>query len=138
VLNTLRLLHEQGVWLEITTLVVPTYVEDPEMIRRMCEWILRELGPDCPLHLLRFFPQYRLTRLPATPVATLEKLRDAALSEGIQFVYLGNVPGHQGCNTYCPKCRSVLVERNGYLLKQVNLDGGRCKFCRHVIPGRWA
>jgi pyruvate formate lyase activating enzyme len=137
VLNALQILHEQGVWLEITTLVVPTYVEDPEMIKRMCGWILKELGPDYPLHLLRFFPQYRLTRLPPTPVATLEKLRDVALSEGIHFVYLGNVPGHQGCNTYCPNCRRILVERNGYSLKQVNLNKGHCKYCNHVIPGRW-
>jgi pyruvate formate lyase activating enzyme len=134
----LKTLHEQGVWLEITTLVVPTYAEDPEMIKRMCAWILKELGPDYPLHLLRFYPQYRLTRLPPTPVATLEKLRDLALSEGIHYVYLGNVPGHAGCNTYCPKCRRLLVERNGYFLKQVHLNKGRCKFCNHMIPGRWA
>ena len=138
VLNTLKVLHEQGVWFEITTLVVPTYVEDPEMIKRMCGWILKELGPDYPLHLLRFFPQYRLTRLPPTPVATLEKLREVALGEGLRYVYLGNVPGHQGCNTYCPNCRRILVERNGYLLKQVQLNKGHCKFCNHVIPGRWS
>jgi pyruvate formate lyase activating enzyme len=138
VLNTLQILHEQGVWLEITTLVVPTYVENPEMIKRMCGWILKQLGPDYPLHLLRFFPQYRLTRLPPTPVATLEKLRDTAMKEGIHYVYLGNVPGHQGCNSYCPKCGRILVERNGYVLKQVNLNNGHCKFCNHVIPGRWA
>jgi pyruvate formate lyase activating enzyme len=138
VLNTLRILHEQGVWLEITTLVVPTYVDDPEMIKRMCGWILKNLGPDNPLHLLRFYPQYRLTRLPPTPVATLQTLRDVAMREGVLYVYLGNVPGHQGCNTHCPNCKRLLVERNGYLLGQVNLDKGRCKFCNHVIPGRWS
>jgi len=138
VLNTLKILHEQGVWLEITTLVVPTYVEDPEMIKRMCGWILKELGPDYPLHLLRFSPQYRLTRLPPTPVATLEQLREVALGEGLRYVYLGNVPGHQGCHTTCPHCRRLLVERNGYLLKQVHLNKGHCKFCNHVIPGRWS
>jgi len=137
VLNTFKTLHEQGVWFEMTTLVVPTYVDDPEMIRRMCGWILKELGPDYPLHLLRFFPQYKLTRLPATPITTLEKLRDIALQEGIHYVYLGNVPGHEGTQTYCPQCRKVIVKRNGYLIDTVNLKEGRCTFCGTPIPGRW-
>lgn len=138
VLDTLKTLHEQGVWLEITTLVVPTYVEDPEMIKKMCAWILKELGPDYPLHLLRFFPHYRLTRLPPTPVATLEKLKEVAEGEGIRYVYLGNVPGHQSSHTVCPQCKRRIVERNGYSLGQVYVGQGRCKFCNHVIPGRWS
>jgi pyruvate formate lyase activating enzyme len=138
VLNTLKILREQGVWFEITTLVVPTYVDDPEMIKRMCEWILKELGPECPLHFTRFSPSYRLTRLPPTPVAALEQMRDIALAQGIRYVYLGNVPGHPGCNTYCPKCGRTLVERSGYVRLPVHLNKGHCKFCRHVIPGRWA
>ena len=87
-------------WFEMTTLVVPTYVDKPEMIKRMCGWILKELGPDYPLHFLRFFPRYKLTRLPATPIETIEKLRQIALKEGLHYVYLGNAPGHEGCNTY--------------------------------------
>ena len=138
VLDTLKTLHEQGVWLEITTLVVPTYVEDAEMIKKMCEWILKELGPDYPLHLLRFFPHYRLTRLPPTPIATLDKLRETAVREGMRYVYLGNVPGHQGSHTACPQCKRLLVERNGYFLGRIHVDQGRCKFCNHVIPGRWS
>jgi pyruvate formate lyase activating enzyme len=138
VLDTFKTLRRQDVWFEITTLVVPTYVDDPDMIKRMCAWILKELGPDYPLHLLRFFPQYRLNRLPATPVATLEKLRATALAEGIRFVYLGNVPGHEGTHTYCHNCRKLLIERKGYLIGQYNLEEGRCRFCRAVIPGRWA
>jgi len=138
VLDTLKTLHEQGVWLEITTLVVPTYVEDAEMIKKMCAWILRELGPDYPLHLLRFFPHYRLTRLPPTPIATLEKLREVAMREGMCYVYLGNVPGHQSSHTACPQCKRLLVKRNGYSLGQIHVDQGRCKFCNHVIPGRWS
>lgn len=138
VLNTFKTLHQQGVWFEMTTLVVPTYVDDPEMIKRMCGWILKELGPDYPLHLLRFFPQYKLKRLPPTPVVTLEHLRDVALEEGIRYVYVGNVPGHEGCHTYCHNCGKVLIERNGYLLAQNHIKGGRCEFCRTAIPGRWA
>jgi pyruvate formate lyase activating enzyme len=137
VLETFKTFHREGVWFEMTTLIVPTYVDDPEMIKRMCGWILKTLGPDYPLHLLRFFPQYKLTRLPATPVATLEALRRVALKEGIRYVYLGNVPGHPGTHTYCHHCGELLIERNGYLIGQMNIKEGRCKFCNTVIPGRW-
>jgi len=137
VLNTFKTLHSEGVWFEMTTLVVPTYVDDPEMIKRMCGWILDELGPNYPLHLLRFFPQYKLTRLPPTPIKTLEEFRDLALKEGIRYVYLGNVPGHEGCNTTCHNCGKVLIGRRGYLLREVNIVKGLCKFCRATIPGRW-
>ncbi|MCP4681360.1 MAG: AmmeMemoRadiSam system radical SAM enzyme [Desulfobacterales bacterium] len=137
VLNTFKNMHGQGVWFEMTTLMVPSYVDNEEMIKRMCGWILKELGPDYPLHLLRFFPRYKLTRLPATPLSTLEKMRKLALQEGIRYVYLGNVPGHEGCHTYCHKCKKILVERKGYLIAQFNLEHGHCKFCRTQIPGRW-
>ncbi len=137
ILNTFKTLHGEGVWFEMATLVVPTYVDDPEMIKRMCGWILKELGPDYPLHFLRFFPQYKMTRLPPTPIKTLEQLRDLAFKEGIRYVYLGNVPGHEGCHTYCHNCRKMLIERKGYVLNQVNIKEGRCKFCDTLIPGRW-
>jgi len=137
VLNTFKNMHKEGVWFEITTLVVPTHVDNPEMIKKMCGWILNELGPDYPLHLLRFFPRYKLTRLPATPVETLEKLRDLALQEGIRYVYLGNVPGHEGVHTYCHNCHKILIERKGYYIGEYNLEKGLCRFCGTKIPGRW-
>jgi pyruvate formate lyase activating enzyme len=138
VLDTFKNLHREGVWFEMTTLVVPTYVDKPEMIKRMCGWILKELGPGYPLHFLRFFPQYKLTRLPATPIETMERLRAVALKEGIHYVYLGNVPGHEACTTYCHNCHKILIERKGYLIGQFNLNEGRCKYCGTLIPGRWA
>ena len=138
VLNTFKSLHREGVWFEITTLVVPTYVDKPDMIKQMCGWILKELGPDYPLHLLRFFPQYKLTRLPATPISTLEQFRNIAIQEGVRYVYLGNVPGHKGTHTYCHNCNRILIERRGYHISQFNLRNGRCKFCDTRIPGRWA
>jgi len=137
VLNTFKTMHREGVWFEMTTLVVPTYVDRPEMIKRMCGWILQELGPDYPLHFLRFFPHYKLTRLPATPIETLEKLRDLALNEGIRYVYLGNAPGHEGTHTYCHNCKKILIERKGYYIKQYNIEKGHCRFCETLIPGRW-
>jgi pyruvate formate lyase activating enzyme len=138
VLDTFKNLHNEGVWFEMTTLVVPTYVDDPEMIKRMCGWILKELGPNYPLHFLRFHPDYKLTRLPATPIDTLEKLRKVAIGEGIRYVYLGNVPGHEGTHTYCHNCNRILIERKGYYIAQYNLERDRCKFCKTKIPGRWS
>ncbi len=137
VLDTLKTLHQEGVWFEITTLVVPTYVEDADMIRRMCGWILKELGPNYPLHLLRFYPQYKLTRLPPTPIGTLEHLRGEALKEGIRYVYLGNVAGNEGCHTRCHHCGKLLLERKGYTLGPMGIEQGKCKFCNTSIPGRW-
>jgi pyruvate formate lyase activating enzyme len=138
ILETFKTLHEEGIWFEMTTLVVPTYVDNSDMIKRMCGWILKELGPDHPLHFSRFFPQYKLTRLPPTPVEILDQFRKLALQEGIRYVYVGNVPGHEGCHTYCHNCKKLLVERNGYVLTQMNITGGKCKFCKTIIPGRWA
>jgi pyruvate formate lyase activating enzyme len=137
VLNTFKTLHEEGVWFEMTNLVVPTYVDNPDMVKRMCGWILKELGPDYPLHFLRFFPHYKLDRLPPTPISTLEQFRDIAMKEGIHYVYLGNVPGHDGCNTYCHNCKEILIEREGYILKQFNIKNGKCQNCKTPIPGRW-
>jgi len=138
VLDTFKTLHGEGVWFEMTTLVVPGYVDKPEMIKQMCGWILKELGPDYPLHLLRFFPQYKLTRLPATPISTLENLRTLALKEGIHYVYLGNVPGHEGTQTTCHNCRKVVIDRNGYTIGELHMKDGRCEFCGTPIPGRWS
>ena len=138
VLETFKTLHREGVWFEMTTLVVPTYVDKPDMIRKMCHWILEELGPDYPLHFLRFFPRYKLKRLPPTPIDTLERMRALSMAEGIRDVYLGNVPGHEGTHTYCPQCKKILIERRGYLIDAYHLDGkGRCQFCGTQIPGRW-
>jgi len=137
VLNTFKRLHKEGVWFEMTTLIVPTYIDNPEMIKRMCGWILNELGPDYPLHFSRFFPKYKLDRLPPTPVSTLENFRDIAMKEGIRYVYLGNVPGHEACNTYCHNCKKLLIERKGYYLNQINMESGKCNFCGTKIPGRW-
>ncbi|RPJ16262.1 MAG: AmmeMemoRadiSam system radical SAM enzyme [Desulfobacteraceae bacterium] len=137
VLNTFKTLNDRGIHFEMTNLVVPGYVDDPEMVKRMCGWILANLGPDHPLHFLRFFPQYKLDRLPPTPVSTLENFRSLAMKEGIRYAYVGNVPNHEGMNTYCHNCKKLLIERKGYLVPAYNLSGNRCKFCNTVIPGVW-
>jgi pyruvate formate lyase activating enzyme len=137
VLNTFKTMHEQGVHFEVTNLVVPGYVDDDDMVKEMCRWILTNLGPDYPLHFLRFFPRYKLNRIPPTPVSTLERLRNLAIQEGIRYVYLGNVPNHEGTHTYCHNCKKLLIKRQGYFIPRYNLVGNQCKYCNTVIPGVW-
>jgi pyruvate formate lyase activating enzyme len=137
VLNTFKTMHEQGVHFEMTNLVVPGYTDETEMIKQMCQWILTHLGPNYPLHFLRFFPKYKLDRLPPTPLSTLIRFRKLAMSEGVRYVYVGNVSFPEGNNTYCHNCKKLLVERIGYFIPSYHMDENRCKYCKTVIPGRW-
>jgi pyruvate formate lyase activating enzyme len=137
VLNTFKTLHARGVHFEMTNLVVPGYVDDPDMVKRMCGWILEHLGPDHPLHFSRFFPQYKLDRLAPTPIATLEEFRDVAQQAGIRYVYLGNVPGHTSNNTRCHQCGETIVRRRGYRIAALHMEKGACTFCQTAIPGVW-
>ena len=137
VLNALKTMHANDVHLEITNLLVPGYTDNEEMAKQMCGWILENLGPDYPLHFLRFFPRYKLDRLAPTPVSTLVRFRSLAIQEGMRYVYIGNVPGHEGAHTYCHHCRKLLVERQGFFIPLINLKGNKCKFCDTIIPGVW-
>ena len=109
VLDTLRTLKKSGVWVEITNLMIPGCNDDPKMIAAMADWIRKNLGPETPLHFSRFFPLYKLTNLPPTPVETLDRARETAVKAGLYYVYVGNVPGHQANNTYCQKCGKMIV-----------------------------
>ena len=138
ILNTLKIIKEEGVWLEISNLIVPGWTDDFGMIKEMCEWFRSNGLQDYPLHFLRFHPMYKLTQLPSTPVSTLEKAREIALAAGIKFVYVGNVPGKNYTNTYCPKCKKLLIERLGYQITQNHIKDGKCPYCGEPIPGVWS
>ncbi|MDZ7372801.1 MAG: AmmeMemoRadiSam system radical SAM enzyme [candidate division KSB1 bacterium] len=138
VLDTLKLLVSRRMWTEIVYLMIPTKNDAKQEIREMCRWIVSELGPDVPVHFTRFYPQYRLRNLPPTPLATLRMAREIALEEGIRFAYIGNVPGEEGENTYCPHCHVVLIRRAGYSILENNLRAGRCSKCGEKIPGVWS
>ncbi len=137
VLQTLKTIFDQGVHLEIVNLVVPTLNDDLEQLRSLTHWVTHELSPDVPLHFSRFQPQYKLMNLPPTPVETLEKAYDIALEEGVRFVYIGNVPGHRGNNTYCPNCGKPLITRTGFSVLEYHLNEGACEYCGENIPGIW-
>lgn len=138
VLDTLRIYKQSRVHLEITNLMIPTKNDDMAVLKEMCLWIQKELGPDTPLHFSRFYPLFKLKNLPPTPVSTLEKARSIAMSAGLEYVYIGNVPGHEGENTFCPRCKKRLIQRAGYVVGEMNVKGGKCKFCGKPIPGIWA
>jgi pyruvate formate lyase activating enzyme len=138
ILATLRTLKREGVWLEVTNLVVPTYTDGPEMVRRMCDWLVTNLGPDYPLHFSRFHPAHKLTHLPPTPVDTLLKARDIARSAGLNYVYVGNCPEVQDAETtFCPQCKKAIVERGIFSVQVVRVEGGKCGLCGAHIPGVW-
>lgn len=137
VLESLRLLRNEGVHLEITNIVIPTLNDDLATIGKMCHWIAAELGTDVPLHFARFYPLYRLSTLPQTPVATLEQARETALQAGLKFVYIAKVIGHEGENTFCPGCEHKVIKRMGFVITENNLQNGTCKFCGTALPGLW-
>jgi len=137
VLDALVTLRQQGTWTEIVYLVVPTLNDSEAEFKNLAQWIRSNLGLDVPIHFTRFHPEYLLKNLPPTPLETLERAKAIADSEGLHYVYVGNVPGHPGENTYCPKCHRVLVERLGYTIQEVNIRNGKCRFCGQSIPGVW-
>jgi len=137
VLANLKLLHDEGVHLEITNIVIPTLNDDLGLIREMCRWIADELGTDVPLHFARFYPLFRLSTLPQTPVSTLEQAREAGLQAGLKFVYIAKVVGHEGENTFCPGCGQKVIKRIGFVIAEVLLENGACKNCGTAIAGLW-
>jgi pyruvate formate lyase activating enzyme len=140
VLDTLRYLrHETSVWLELTTLLIPGHNDSPEEIRTMCEWVVKELGPDVPMHFTAFHPDYRMMDIPATPAHTLTQARQLARDAGVRYAYTGNVHDPAGGSTYCHRCGQKLIGRDWYVLSEWNLtDDGHCTQCGTACAGVFA
>ena len=139
ILRTLKIYHELGIWFEVINLIVPTYTDDLDGIKRMCGWLADNLGPDRPLHFSRFQPLYKLDHLSPTPVETLLKARDLARAAGLRYVYIGNVPGLPGAeNTQCPNCHRTIIERDIFSVTRLDLDSGKCRHCHTAIAGVWS
>lgn len=138
VLDACQIVKETKTHLEIVNLVVPTLNDDTAKIRQMCVWLKENLGDDVPLHFTRFSPAYKLTNLPPTPITSLENAIKIARRVGLKYVYIGNVPGHEANNTYCPNCKKLLIKRIGFTVIKNNIKNGQCPFCKTKIPGIWS
>ncbi len=137
VLDALVLTKTAGVHLEVINLVIPTLNDKPEQIRQLAQWIKANLGSDTPLHFSQFYPQYKMRHLPPTSAKTLDTARETAVSEGLNYVYIGNILSNEGQNTYCPACKQMLIERSGFTVLKNQLKDGRCPGCNKEIYGVW-
>jgi pyruvate formate lyase activating enzyme len=139
VLDTLVYLkHETDVWFEITTLLIPGKNDSDEELRAECRWIMKELGPDVPVHFTAFHPDHKMTDIPATPAATLTRARNIAIAEGLHYVYTGNVHDAAGGATVCTGCRTPLIVRDWHHIEDYRLTPtGACPDCGTAVPGRF-
>ncbi|MBF0544429.1 MAG: AmmeMemoRadiSam system radical SAM enzyme [Candidatus Riflebacteria bacterium] len=138
VLSTIETVAAAKNHFEIVTLLLPTLNDNFDDIKKGMKWFAKLFGRNIPYHFSRFSPQYKLKRLPPTPIQTLETARRIAQEEGLNYVYTGNVPGHEGNHTYCPKCKNTIIERLGFQILKNNLNAGKCPSCGEVIPGVWS
>lgn len=134
VLENIRLADELGIWVEVTTLIIPTLNDSPEELKLIAEFIANT-NKDIPWHITQFYPTYKLLNLPRTPIEILHKAREIGLEAGLRYVYEGNVPGLGNENTYCYNCGSILIERWGYSIGKNMIKDGHCPFCQSPIAG---
>lgn len=137
VLATLHDYRRLGIWLEITTLVIPGWNDGDEELAAIARFIADELGDQIPWHVTAFYPTYKMLDHPPTPTATLRRARQIGLEAGLKHVYVGNVPDATGENTYCPTCSELLIERHGFRLGEIHLEHGACGKCRTPLAGVW-
>jgi pyruvate formate lyase activating enzyme len=135
VLDSIVEYRRQGIWIELTTLVIPGWNDSDAELRGIAGFIADQVGRETPWHVSAFHPTYKLTDRPATPVETLARARQIGIDAGLRYVYEGNVPGEGGENTNCPACGVLLVERRGFSLQQNRIQAGKCPACAAVIDG---
>ena len=138
VLQSLKIIKEQGVWLELTNLVIPTLNDDHTQIKQMCEWVCKNLGTEVPIHFSRFHPTYKLTSLPPTSTTALVNARNIAIAAGLKYLYIGNLPGHKAESTFCPDCNKILIKRAGYIVQENLIKKNKCPECGTQITGIWS
>ena len=136
VLDNVRLFKSLGIWLEITTLIIPGWNDSAEELQKIARFI-KEVDPYIPWHVTAFYPTFKMLDRPATGTEILQKARDIGLQEGLSYVYEGNIPGHGGENTYCPACGKKLISRSGYRINSCLVEQGKCPWCQELIDGVW-
>ena len=135
VLESTKIAREYGMHVEVVTLVIPGLNDGDDELRGLSKWVFDNLGPDTPVHFTRFHPMYKMGERSSTPLKTLEKAHDIARGEGLNYVYLGNTPGHKYESTWCPKCGEMLIERSGYHIMRYSItDDKKCPGCGEKIP----
>jgi pyruvate formate lyase activating enzyme len=134
VLDTLTLLKDQQVWFEIVVLLIPGLNDSPREIESMSKWIVKELGPDVPVHYSRYYPTFMLKNIPPTPEHNLKRAWKITRDQGVKFVYIGNILSKYS-HTYCPSCSRILIERIGFTINNRGMINNRCKYCQEIIPG---
>lgn len=136
-LETMKTIKAKNRWLELVNLHIPTVNDNPELVRKMCNWIKENLSKDVPLHFSRFFPNHKMLKTPPTDIKQLEAAYRIAKETGLNYVTIGNVPGHRYNSTYCASCNKRLIYRIHFEVLENNIIKGRCKFCNNSIPGVW-
>ncbi len=136
VLDTIARLKQKGVWVEVTTLVIPGHNDSDTELTEIAHF-LKGVSQTIPWHVSAFRPTYKMMDRPATPAATLRRAREIGLKAGLRYVYVGNIPGEGGENTYCYACQEPVIERLGYIIRGYHLEEGRCPRCRAEIDGVW-
>lgn len=135
--KTIMLMKELGIWVEVTTLVIPGLNDSDEDLKEIVRFLI-SVDPGIPWHVTQFYPTYKMLDRPRTPIETLRRARRIGLEEGLRFVYEGNVPGEKGESTYCPSCGETLIERFGYSIERMSLKDGACPECGEKIEGLWS
>ena len=134
VLQTLKGMKKRGIWVEVTTLIIPTLNDDEGELREIAEFV-RSLGEEVPWHVSRFHPRYRVQDLSPTPVKSIRRAMEIGQKAGLKYVYSGNVSGQGGEDTQCGKCGNLLIGRKGYFITANNLKGSKCSRCGTVLAG---
>lgn len=135
VLDTLKRMKQLGIWLEVTTLVIPTKNDTEQELTDIAQFIKEELGAETPWHVSRFHPQYKLTTIPATPAKTLKTAYDIGRAIGLRYVYIGNIPGDDGESTFCYHCGKLIIKRYGFSIREKHIKNAACEFCGSAIDG---
>lgn len=135
VLDNLVRIRKLGIWLEVTTLVIPGLNDSDEELRWVARYLFDHVGPDVPWHVSRFYPAYKMHDVPPTPAKTLERAWQIGREVGLHYVYVGNLPGHRAESTFCPGCGGLVIERSGYWLGRRNIVDGKCAACGTAIAG---
>ena len=136
VLDTIQFMKELGVWVEVTTLLIPSLNDSDEDLDALIEFI-HSVDPGIPWHVSQFYPTYELLDKPRTPVETLKRARERGFQKGLKYIYEGNVPGEGTENTYCHNCNEILVERFGYRIVHNSINNGSCFKCHKKVDGKW-